>query len=448
MKQKRKSKIVPLLLQLFFSLVVLGCGAAVATYYLKTAPQAKPRKRAPSPLTVQVESVKYASHQVMINAMGTIVPAQEITLNSQVKGEVVAISEHLIPGGFIDKGEPLLTIDPTDYKLILLQQSSDVAKVESDLALEMGNQLIARKEFEILGENTSEGEKRLILRQPQLDHKKAALKGAQARLKQAELDLARTRIDAPFNTVILSRSVNIGSQISATTPLAHLAGTDEFWLKLSVPLEQLRWIDIPGNKSSNGSNGSEVKITVHENRSSAAIRMGRVVRLAPDLEEQGRMAVLYVSIKDPLCRLTENSHKPRLLIGSYVNAEIKGIQLKSAVAVKRRYIHNADTLWLLSENDTLTPRKIDITFKNRDYVFLSSGLQDGEKIITSPLSAPVSGTSAKLWQPGKRIIISPLSAPVEAPSAQLQQPGDNSGQPEETVPRSGKGRGKRREETP
>lgn len=445
MKQKSKSKIVPLLLQLFFSLVVLGCGAAVATYYLKTAPQAKPRKRAPIPLTVQVESVKYASHQVVINAMGTIIPAQEITLNSQVKGEVIAISEHLIPGGFIDKGEPLLTIDPTDYKLILLQQSSDVARVESDLALEMGHQLIARKEFEILGEKTSEGEKHLILRQPQLDHKKATLKGAQARLKQAELDLARTRIDAPFNTVILSRSVNIGSQISATTPLARLAGTDEFWLKLSVPLEQLRWIDIPGNRPSSG---SEVKITVHENRSSTAIRMGRVVRLAPDLEEQGRMAVLYVSIKDPLCRLPENSHKPRLLIGSYVNAEIKGIQLKSAVAVKRRYIHNTDTLWLLSESDTLTPRKIDITFKNRDYVFISSGLQDGEKIITSPLSAPVKGTSAILWQPGKRINISPLSAPVEAPSAELQQPGNNGGQTEEAVPRSGKGRGKRREDRP
>ena len=445
MKQKQKSKIVPFLLQVFFSLVVLGCGAAVATYYLKTAPQAKPRKRAPSPLIVQVESVKYASHQVVINAMGTIVPAKEITLNSQVKGEVVAISEHLIPGGFIDKGEPLLTIDPTDYKLILLQHRSDVAKVESDLALEMGNQLIARKEFEILGEKTSEGEKHLILRKPQLDHKKATLKGAKARLKQAELDLARTRIDAPFNTVILSRAVNVGSQISATSPLARLAGTDEFWLKLSVPLEQLQWIDIPGNKSSNG---SEVKITVHENRSSTAIRMGRVVRLAPDLEERGRMAVLYVSIKDPLCRLTENSHKPRLLIGSYVNAEIKGIQLKSAVAVKRRYIHNADTLWLLSENDTLTPRKIDITFKNRDYVFISSGLQDGEKIITSPLSAPVSGTSAKSWLPGKKIIISPLSAPGEAPSAELQQQSDNSGQPEETVPRSGKGKGKRREGTP
>ncbi len=394
--KKRKSRIVPLLFQLFFSLVVLGCGAAVATYYLKTAPQANPRKRAPSPLTVQVQSAKYMDHQVIIDAMGTIIAAQDIILTSQVKGEVVAISENFVPGGFIDKGHPLLTIDPTDYELTVQERNSDVAKAQSDLALEMGNQLIAKKEFEILGEKASNTEKHLILRGPQLDHKKAALGGARAKLNQAELDLKRTRIDAPFNTVILSRSVNIGSQISATTPLSRLAGTDEFWLKLSVPLEQLQWIDIPGDTSSLG---SRVKIRVVENRNSSGIRMGRVIRLAPDLEEQGRMAVLYVSIKDPLCRLAENRNKPKLLMGSYVKAEIEGIRLMSAVAIKRSHIHNSDTLWLFSEDNTLIPRKIDITFRNREYVFISSGVFEGEKIIISPLSVPVKGTSVKLWQP-------------------------------------------------
>ena len=39
---RKKGRLIPILLQLFFSLVVLGCGAAIATYYLKTEPQAKP----------------------------------------------------------------------------------------------------------------------------------------------------------------------------------------------------------------------------------------------------------------------------------------------------------------------------------------------------------------------------------------------------------------------
>ena len=393
--KNKKRSVIAALLQLFFSLIVLGCGIAIAAYYLKSAPQAKPRKREPNPLTVQVESAKYTSHQVIISAMGTILPAREITLTSRVKGEVVEVSGNLVPGGFIDKGKRLLTIDPIDYKLSLLQHTSDVAKAKSDLALEMGNQLIAKKEFEILGEEPSDDEKQLMLRQPHLDQKKATLRGAEAKLDQAELNLKRTRIDAPFNSVILSRSVNIGSQISEATPLVRLAGTDEFWLKLSVPLEQLQWIHIPDN---NSPTSSKVKIIVHENRKNQGIRTGKVLRLAPDLEAQGRMAVLYVSIHDPLCRLTENTAKPKLLIGSYVKAEIEGIQLESAVAIKRTHIHDSDTLWIYSENNTLTTRKVDITFKNRDYVFITSGILEGERFITSPLSAPVKGTAVKLRQ--------------------------------------------------
>jgi len=391
-------RLIPALLQLFFSLAVLGCGIAIAAYYLKTTPQPKSRKREQIPLTVQVESAKYGPHQVIISAMGTIIPAREITLTSQVRGEIVQLNSDLIPGGLITKGVQLLKIDPRDYQLVVLQRKNDVAEAKSHFALEMGNQLIAQKEFEILGEQTTDDEQQLMLRQPQLDHRRAALKGAEAKLSQAELNLTRTRINAPFNAVILSRSVNIGSFISETTSLARLAGTDEFWLKLSVPINQLQWLHIP---TENSDTGSSVKIIVGNSHDRQITRMGRLLRLAPDLEKEGRMAVLYISIKDPLCRLAKNKNNARLLIGSYVKAEVEGLQIDSAVAIKRSYIHDSDTLWLFSEENKLAIRKINIAFKNRDYVFITSGIVEGERIITSPLSAPVAGMSIRLWNPDK-----------------------------------------------
>ncbi|MBW1635957.1 MAG: hypothetical protein JRJ68_06745 [Deltaproteobacteria bacterium] len=232
-EKRGKYLFLPALLQFLLCIIILGAGFAIASYYLRSAPQAKPRKREPSPLTVQVEKARYEPHQLVIEAMGTIIPSREISLTSSVSGEIVQMSPDLDPGGFVKKGAHLLSVDPRDYEFTVQQRTSDVNIAESDLALEMGNQLIALKEFEILGEKTTPHEKQLMLRQPHLEHKKATLKGARTKLDQAELNLARTRTKAPFNAVILSRKVNIGSHVSIATPLAQLAGTDEFWLKLT-----------------------------------------------------------------------------------------------------------------------------------------------------------------------------------------------------------------------
>jgi len=392
-EKKRKYLFLPALLQFLFSIIILGAGFAIASYYLRSAPQAKPRERKPSPLAVQVEPARYGPHQLIISAMGTVIPAREITLTSRVSGDIVKMSPNLTPGGFVTEGAHLLSVDPRDYKFTVQQRTSDVTSAETSLALEMGNQLIARKEFEILGEETTAHEKQLMLRQPHLEQKKATLKGARAKLAQAELNLVRTRTDAPFNAVVLSREINIGSHITPANPLAQLAGTNEFWLKLSIPIEQLQWIKIPGTTSDPG---GKVRIIAAKSHGKTIARKGRILRLAADLEGQGRMAVLYISIKDPLCRLAENTHNPRLLIGSYVRAEIEGIELKSAVAIRRSHVHNSDTLWLFSEDNTLEIRKIDIIFKDRDFVYISSGVSEGEKIITTALSAPIAGMSVQL----------------------------------------------------
>jgi len=398
------------LLQFFLSLVVLGAGFAIAVYYLRSAPEAKVRKRAPIPLTVQVEPARYKPRSLIISAMGTVIPAREITLSSRVSGEIVQMSPELTPGGFVEKGAHLLSVDTRDYKFTVLQRASEVTVAKSDLALEMGNQLIAQREFEILGEEPTAHEKQLMLRQPHLEHKRAILKAARAKLAQAELNLSRTRTDAPFNAVILSRTVNIGSYISAATPLAQLAGTNEFWLKLSIPVEQLQWIKIPSARSDAG---ARVKITAAKIHGEPVVRRGEILRLAPDLEGQGRMAVLYVSIKDPLCRLAKNSLRPRLLIGSYVKADIEGTKLKSAVAVKRNYVHNSNSLWIFSKDHTLVTREVDIIFKDRDFVYISSGISEGEQIITTPLSAPVSGMAVQLKQRKNREILPADSGEIE-----------------------------------
>lgn len=388
-----KKRLVTTLLQLLLSIIVIGCGVALAAYYLKTGPQAKPRKRDPNPPLVEVRPINYASHRLTLNGMGTVLAAKEISLTPGVGGEIISMSDKMVPGGLFAQDDVLANIDPLDYELTVKRLQSEVAKVRNELELEMGNQRISQKEYELLGQEVSEAEKKLMLREPQLAMLKATLEGVKANLAQAELNLKRTRIKAPFNGVVLSRSVNIGARVSESTVLARLVGTDEFWLKLALPTDQLKWITFPTD--GNAQEGSKVRIFLQQTAKDDRFLTGRVIRLAADVEEQGRMAAVYVSIKDPLSLKPENSGKPQLLLGSFVRAEIEGSQLASVVAISRDFLHGGESVWLMSADNTLEIRDVDIVAKNNDFIFIGSGLTDGENLIVSGLSSPVTGIPVK-----------------------------------------------------
>jgi len=392
---KKKKRPVAVFLQFFLSVIILGGSVLLAAYYLRTGPEAQSRKRDPSPPLVQITAVEYGAHRLTIKGMGTVLASKEINLTSGVGGEIIAISDNMVPGGFFVKDEKLVTIDPIDYQLTVRQLQSEVAKAQNDFELEMGNQRIAQKEYEILGQEVSETEKKLMLREPQLNIKKATLQAAKAALAQAELNLQRTQVKAPFNGIVLARSVNFGTRVTASTVLATLVGSDEFWLKLAIPTNQLKWITFPGD----GKEGSKAKIYLQEKVTGDTFRTGRIIRLAADVDDKSRMAAVYVAIKDPLCRLPENSHKPKLLLGSFAQADIEGIKLASVVAISRDHLRENNSIWIKKDDNTMEIRTVNIVAKTNDQVFIESGVSNGERLIVSGLSSPIAGTKVRPLQP-------------------------------------------------
>ena len=396
---KPKGGAKKIILQIFCSLIVLGCAVALAFYYTKTPPKAKPRVRTPVVPLVTVTSIQPQDIMYEFTAMGTVTSAQEISLSPRVNGEVIDVSPEMVPGGYVKTGDHLFTIDPTDYEIAILQLQSDLAKVTSDLNLEMGSQLIATKEFEILGQEVSPSEKKLILREPQLGIARAAVANAEAKLTQARIDLARTKITAPFNGVILSKKIDLGSYVSSATPIAQLAGTDQFWVKVSLPVEQLQWLNIPTTTSPNG---SSARIFLQKKGSEARYRDGKVIRLAASLEAEGRMAELYLSVDDPLSLTPKNYDTPQLLLGAFVRVSFNGRKLKNVFAIDRNHLHENDTIWLLAGNNTLEVKAIDIIARTKEYIYTTTTLGNSPRLITSEIPSPTAGTPLQLLQEGQR----------------------------------------------
>ena len=391
--KRAPSRLSRFIMHFLMPTAALACGVLITVYLLNTGPQAKPVKRVPAALLVEVQELRSTPQQVIVKAMGEVVPAKEVEIKPQVSGKVTRISSDFQLGGYFKVGEELLNIDRTDYELVLQQLKSDVAAAESDLTLEMGNQRIAEREFTILGEKVSNEEKELILRKPQLMKLQALRADALSRLGQAKIDLERTTIKAPFNGVVAEKNVDIGAMVSESTAIAKIVGTDVFWLRLTLPVDQLKWLSIPDNSAENGSS-----VTIYPQGSSSPfqIRTGEVVRLIAALEEQGRMAQLLVRIDDPLSLKKENRNKPQLLLGSYVRAEIEGITIASGYMIDRSNLHDSDTVWLMDNEARLDIRPVEVSYRGQDSVIVSSGLRDGEKLVTSALSSPITGTALRI----------------------------------------------------
>lgn len=371
--------------------LLVVAGIAAGAYFLIeliNSTQPKAQREAATKKTamlVEVQKVSRGTYHPKIEGLGTVEAAQDISLSPRVNGRVVEISENFIPGGFVTKGEVLLRIDPADYENLVQERKSALEQAQADLNIELGRQEVAKKEYDLLNQNLSEANKSLVLREPQLAAAKAQVKAVTSMLNQAQLELERTSVIAPFDAQILSRSVNVGSEIDTNMTLARLVGVNEYWVIASIPVANLGRIQFPKEEIQ----GSEVVIRHRTAWPKEAVRTGQVQHLIGALDAQTRLARVLVSVKDPLVRLTETSG-PQMLVGSIVQVEIAGSPLENIFRINRDYLREGDRLWL-KRDGKLVITQADVIFRDKDFAYLGDGIGDGDLLITSNLSTVAQG---------------------------------------------------------
>ena len=378
-------------LRIFMALIIIGCGVAGAVYLMKTSE--KPKKREPAKWVpvVRVLALERTSYPVVVTAAGTVIPARRIILRARVSGQVVAVHPEFKAGGSLTAGAPAVTLDDADYRLALAQRESDAVNSEYALQVEEGRQAVAKREWQMLGTEAS-AEKTgtaLALREPHLKKARADREVSRIQVQKAKLDLERTRIAVPFNALVISSSVDIGSQVSPQDPLAELVGTDSYWVQAALPVDRLDRITIPRSSRETGALAA-----VHYARGHRL--EGRVIRLLGDLETTGRLARVLIEVRDPLRRTVSADAGPPLLIGEYVRVDIRGETLADVVVIPRSALRDGETVWLLNPDRTLAIHKVIPVWRDEDRVVIRNALHTGDRLIVSELAAPVAGMQLRL----------------------------------------------------
>ena len=383
---------------LIISLILLCVAIGLSAYFLLNPPRAPKMTGQVIAPRVTAISFKVINHSTTIFAMGNVIPSQSVNLTSRISGMVVEVGDNFIEGGVLKKGDKIVQLDPTDFRLIVQQKQSDLVQAEFNLKLEQGQQTIAVREFQLLGGGKlSPQEEELVLRKPHLKAAANKVLAAKAILQQAKLDLKRTLTVSPFDAIILDRNANIGSWISTFstgTPLVKLVGINSFWIDASLPMDKLKWISIPGISKQAA---SKVKVSYDSAWGKGVYRDAVVKRLKAEVEPLGRMAKLIIEVDDPLSQQAVNKNAPPLVLGTFVRVAIAGKLLRDVIALPASVLHDGRYIWLAIKNKVLLIKEVKPVWAEQEMIYLAKDqLPENTQVITSNLSTPVAGMKVQL----------------------------------------------------
>lgn len=393
------------LFKFLLPLAVLGICAAIGVHLIRTAPESK--RKSPKPMIPVVETLtaQPVDYSIMVRSRGTISPRTQGALVAEVEGRILQTADNFRPGGFFEIGDLLTTLDPTDYQHALTIAQAELAQSRLTLKEEQAKGLQAKQDWKKMGLAGAPGD--LTLRTPQLQRVRATLAASQARLAQAQRNLERTRIVAPYAGRVLSKQVGVGQYITRGATLATLYAVDYAEVRLPITDAQAQFLTLPERYRGDRGAIAGPKVSLSAVVAAATYEwQGQVMRTEGTIDLRTRQIHVVAQIDDPYGRATVG--RPPLKVGQFVKAKIQGRTLSRVYLVPRDAFRHAGEILLLTADSRIQRRQVRTVWKDGENTVVMSGISSGDRIVLTPLPyAPdgmlvADGAQSTPQQPSKK----------------------------------------------
>jgi len=183
-----------------------------------------------------------AAHQgdigIYLNALGTVTPVYTVTVTGRVQGEITQVYYH--EGQMVQKGDPLIEIDPRPYQAALTQAEGQLAHDtavlnEAKIDLERYQQAFTRN---AIAKQQLDDQQQVVLQD------EGTVKNDEGMLANAKVNLAYTHITAPIAGRVGLRLVDPGNiiQANSTTGLVVITQLQPITVIFSIAEDQLSQI--------------------------------------------------------------------------------------------------------------------------------------------------------------------------------------------------------------
>ncbi len=337
---------------------------------LEPAVPAAPAARADAPrpvapgVPVTAGNVAVADVPVMLNAIGTVQAFNMVTIKSRVDGQIVRVD--FTEGQDVKAGAALLQIDPRPFQATLELVQATKEKDEAQLASAQAD--LARW-AELVGSGfksrqTYDQQKALVA---QLQ---AALKGDEAQINTARLNLGYAAIRSPIDGRLGARLVDAGNMVRATDAagLVTVSQVKPIFASFTVPQENAHKIRERQAKA-------PLEVLAYGGDGKTLLATGKLTLIDNAIDQTTGTIRL---------KATFANDDERLWPGEFVNLRVILNVRKGVPTVPAQTVQDGPTghyAYVIKDDSTVERRDVEIAVVQDGIAVVTKGLSPGEKIV-------------------------------------------------------------------
>ncbi len=340
---------------LFLSLLIFSCS--------NKQTQA-PQERA---VDISTYRVKKEPVEVFYSTKAYFEAEKDVVLRPEVSGRVISL---FVDEGYnVRAGQPLLKLDDSDYQNTVRQLSSEL--MQARVNYENQRSVYERRKF--LYEKELIAKEELENAKTQMEVYREQVRSIEAMLKNAQLQLRRTILYAPFSGYVAQKFVNIGDYLTPQSQTFRLVTLNPIKVVFQVPQELL--------SSVKKENYVDVKVDGVGNFK------GKVFFLSP-VADKSRMITIKAYVENSKGELRPDMYAK---VGIPVSVQ-EGFKIPENAVV---LLGNRKVVWKVIK-DAVEPVSVDVLKQGEGYVYVKANLKDDDVIAVENASVLNQGTKVRV----------------------------------------------------
>ncbi|MCB8836559.1 efflux RND transporter periplasmic adaptor subunit [Aurantimonas sp. VKM B-3413] len=372
---------------------------------------------APPPPAVSVETVTSRTVPVTYDYPGRVAASREVEVRARVGG--ILLTREFDEGARVKPGELLFKIDPATYQAQVALAQAQVGQAEAQLSQARRAEARART----LARSGASSQSTLDDAVSARELAEAQVAAAEAQLRTANLSLDYATVKAPVAGITSLEQVPEGSLLSTGDLLTKINQLDPIYVNFSAADTEAATIRemLEEGKFSRAKGIADLDVTLMFGDGQTYSQTGRIDFTSTTIDtDTGTI----------LSRAVFPNSKSQLLPGQFVRVEVKGLSIKDAITVPTEALMQGPQgtfVYVVDDKNVAAVRPITVSRTIDDQIVVSSGLGEGDRVITEGVvkvrpGAPVAPQPAAPQEQPAEAGAAPAAAAEEGTAPQ-QGPG-------------------------